>query len=109
MNLDLDIHQSQYLNNPESSKAEWGVLVKEGLERQLHKDSCKSISIYKAEPIFYHLTLRMNEKWMRQFSRKSSYRTQLIWDITSMLLGKINLHLVKHPTRTCSQPYNLMR
>ena len=107
MNLDLDIHLSQYLNNPESSKAEWNVLVKEGLERQLHKDICESISIYKAEPVFYHLTLRMNEKWMRQFSRKSSYRTQVIWDITSMLLGKINLRLVKHPNRTCSQQYNL--
>ena len=47
MKLDLKLHLSQYLNNPESSKAEWNVLVKEGLERQLHKDICESISIYK--------------------------------------------------------------
>ena len=107
MKIDLDIHLSQYLNNPESSNANGIVLMKEGLARQLHKDICASMIIYKAEPVFYHLTLRMNEKWMRQFSRKSSYRTQVIWDITSMLLGKINLRLVKHPNRTCNQQYNL--
>ena len=32
MNLDLELHLFQYLNNPESSKAEWNVLVKEGLD-----------------------------------------------------------------------------
>lgn len=77
------------------------------LHKQLRREIHQSAIVYEEVPIFYHLTLRMEEKWMRQFSRKSSERSQAIWDVSSMLIGRINQRLVRHPKRTCNQQYNL--